>query len=79
MPALRIVPAASESLAGGCGHRIRPSVPLGFSGAFVAKLRKHYAKWSTARQARIDNLMDQLWAQFGHAGKKGLQVIRGKG
>jgi site-specific recombinase XerD len=49
---------------------------LGNSPAIV---RKHYAKWSTARQARIDNLMDQLWAQFGHAGKKGLQVIRGKG
>jgi len=28
-------------------------------------VRKHYAKWSTARQARIDNLMDQVWAQNG--------------
>lgn len=40
--------------------------------------RKHYAKWSTARQARIDNLMDQVWAQNGHTKKKGLQVIAGQ-
>ena len=49
---------------------------LGNSPAIV---RKHYAKWSTARQARIDNLMEQLWAQSGHAGKKRLQIIAGKG
>jgi integrase/recombinase XerC len=42
-------------------------------------VRKHYAKWSTARQARIDSLMDQVWAQFGHAKKRSLQVIAGKG
>ncbi len=42
-------------------------------------VRKHYAKWSTARQARIDTLMDQVWAQNGHAKKKGLQVIAGLG
>jgi integrase len=42
-------------------------------------VRKHYAKWSTARQARIDGLMDQVWAQFGHAKKRSLQVIAGKG
>jgi integrase len=42
-------------------------------------VRKHYAKWSTARQARIDNLMDRVWAQFGHAGKNRLQVIASKG
>jgi integrase/recombinase XerC len=41
-------------------------------------VRKHYAKWSTARQARIDNLMDQVWAQNGHAKKNGLQVIAGQ-
>jgi integrase/recombinase XerC len=41
-------------------------------------VRKHYAKWSTARQARIDNLMDQVWAQNGHTKKKGLQVIAGQ-
>jgi predicted transcriptional regulator len=41
-------------------------------------VRKHYAKWSTARQARIDNLMDQVWAQNGHANKKGLQIIAGQ-
>lgn len=38
-------------------------------------VRKHYAKWSTARQARIDTLMDQVWAQNGHAKRKSLQVI----
>ena len=42
-------------------------------------VRKHYAKWSTARQARIDNLMDQVWAQNGHTEKRSLQVIAGKG
>jgi site-specific recombinase XerD len=41
-------------------------------------VRKHYAKWSTARQARIDSLMDEVWAQNGHTKKKGLQVIAGK-
>ena len=41
-------------------------------------VRKHYAKWSTARQARIDNLMDQVWAQNGHTKKIGLQVIAGQ-
>jgi integrase/recombinase XerC len=41
-------------------------------------VRKHYAKWSNARQARIDNLMDQVWAQNGHANKKALQVIAGQ-
>jgi site-specific recombinase XerD len=39
-------------------------------------VRKHYAKWSTARQARIDSLMDSVWAQNRHTKKKGLQVIR---
>jgi len=48
---------------------------LGNSPAIV---RMHYAKWSTARQARIDNLMDQVWAQFGHTQKRGLQVIHSK-
>jgi site-specific recombinase XerD len=42
-------------------------------------VRKHYAKWSTARQARIDGLMDKVWAQFGHANQKRLQVIASKG
>ena len=42
-------------------------------------VRKHYAKWSTARQARIDDLMDRVWAQNGHAKKGSLQVIAGKG
>jgi integrase len=42
-------------------------------------VRKHYAKWSTARQARIDNLMDRVWAQSGHTKKRSLQVIAGKG
>jgi site-specific recombinase XerD len=42
-------------------------------------VRKHYAKWSTARQARIDNLMDQVWAQNGHTKKRRLQVIASKG
>jgi integrase len=42
-------------------------------------VRKHYAKWSTARQARIDHLMDQVWAQNGHAKNRSLQVIAGKG
>jgi len=41
-------------------------------------VRKHYAKWSTARQARIDNLMDQVWAQNRHTSRKRLQVIAGK-
>ena len=43
---------------------------LGNSPAIV---RKHYAKWSTASQARIDSLLDQVWAQNGHANKKRLQ------
>ena len=42
-------------------------------------VRKHYAKWSTARQARIDHLMDQVWAQNGHTKKRRLQVIASKG
>jgi len=42
-------------------------------------VRKHCAKWSTARQARIDNLMDHVWAQNGHAKKNHLQVIGTKG
>lgn len=42
-------------------------------------VRKHYAKWSTARQARIDNLMDRIWAQNGHTKQIILQVIAGKG
>jgi integrase len=41
-------------------------------------VRKHYAKWSTARQARIDTLMDKVWAQNGHAKNNGLQVIAGQ-
>lgn len=40
-------------------------------------VRKHYAKWSPARQANIDGLLDQVWAQNGHTKKKGLQVIAG--
>jgi hypothetical protein len=35
-------------------------------------VRKHYAKWSTARQA-------QVWAQNGHTKRKSLQIIAGKG
>ena len=42
-------------------------------------VRKHYAKWSPARQANIDALLDQVWAQFGHTNKKGLQVVAGQG
>ena len=42
-------------------------------------VRKHYAKWSTARQTRIDMLMDQVWAQNGHTKKKRLQVIASAG
>jgi site-specific recombinase XerD len=42
-------------------------------------VRKHYAKWSTARQARIDNLMEQVWAQSGHTKRRGLQIIAVKG
>jgi integrase/recombinase XerC len=38
-------------------------------------VRKHYAKWSTARQSRIDTLMDSVWAQSGHANQNRLQVI----
>lgn len=38
-------------------------------------VRKHYGKWSPARQSRIDTLMDQVWAQNGHTRKKRLQVI----
>jgi site-specific recombinase XerD len=41
-------------------------------------VRKHYAKWSTARQARIDTLMDTVWAQNGHTKNNGLQVIAGQ-
>jgi integrase/recombinase XerC len=48
---------------------------LGNSPAIV---RKHYAKWSTARQARIDNLMDSVWKQFGNTKNNGLQVIGNK-
>jgi site-specific recombinase XerD len=71
-------------------HRFRHTLAtelLGAGGSFeeVADIlgnspdivRKHYAKWSTARQARIDNLMDEVWAQNGHANKKGLQVVAG--
>jgi len=41
-------------------------------------VRKHYAKWSPARQANIDALLDQVWAQNGHTKEKGLQVIAGQ-
>ena len=42
----------------------------GILGNSPEVVRKHYAKWSTARQARIDNLMDQVWAQNGHTKKE---------
>jgi hypothetical protein len=46
---------------------------LGNSSEIV---RKRYAKWSTARQARIDNLIDQVWAQFGREEKKAVSYCK---
>jgi integrase len=66
---------ATELLGAGASFEEVADIP----GNSPEVVRKHYAKWSTARQARIDNLMDQVWAQFGHAKKRGLQVIAGKG
>ena len=62
---------ATELLGAGASFEEVADV-LGNSPAIV---RKHYAKWSTARQNRIDALLDQVWAQNGHTKKKRLQVI----
>lgn len=38
-------------------------------------IRKHYAKWSAGRQARISGLLARLW----HTGKKELQAVDSDG
>ena len=62
---------ATELLGAGASFEEVADV-LGNSPAIV---RKHYGKWSAARQNRIDALMDYVWAQNGHRKKKRLQVI----
>lgn len=38
-------------------------------GNTPAVVRRHYGKWSAARQARIDSLMDRIWATSNEKGK----------
>jgi len=66
---------ATELLGAGASFEEVADV-LGNSPAIV---RKHYGKWSAARQNRIDALMDHVWAQNGHRKKKRLQVIASAG
>ncbi|MDE3167107.1 MAG: tyrosine-type recombinase/integrase [Acidobacteriota bacterium] len=65
---------ATELLGAGASFEEAADI-LGNSPEIV---RKHYAKWSTARQARIDNLMDQVWAQNGHTQKRPVSYCRPK-
>lgn len=44
-------------------------------GNSPAVVRRHYAKWSPARQSRIDELMTSGWAQSGHTAKNRRQTI----
>jgi hypothetical protein len=49
------------------------------ASAIAPRLSRSITRRSIARQARIDNLIDQVWAHSRHAGKNRLQVIAGTG
>ena len=39
-------------------------------------IRKHYAKWSAGRQARITNLLSRLWHVYGTRESEHPEVVR---
>ena len=78
---------AKSGVEGACSHRFRHTLAteiLEMGGSFEeaadilgdteAIIRKHYAKWSAGRQARISDLLARIW----HAKKPSSQVVEGK-
>ena len=78
----------ASGVPGACAHRFRHTLvtevlEIGGSiqeaadiiGDTEAIVRKHYAKWTVARQARIDDLMVRLW----YTKKSGPEVTEDKG
>src|SRR5690349_11359683 len=75
---------ASSGVEGACSHRFRHTLAtevLEMGGTFEeaadilgdteASVRKHYAKWSAGRQARITDLLARIW----HAKKPASEVV----
>ena len=79
----------ASGVPGACSHRFRHTLAteilemggtleeaadiLGDSEAII---RKHYAKWSAGRQARITDLLTRLWHVYGTRTREQAQVLR---
>jgi site-specific recombinase XerD len=79
----------ASGVAGACSHRFRHTLAtevLEMGGTFEeaadilgdseAIIRKHYAKWSAGRQARISDLLKRLWHVYGTRDSRDSQTLK---